>query len=99
MATKNERAAIRQLVEAALVGSKRFPVEIVGKASVMTRNEKGQITGSKMVYEVTGHGVSDAFKRNYFKRTRIEKLAAEGFNINMPRMARNSGKVVVELQA
>ncbi len=100
MANKNnERNAARERVEAVLVGSKRFPVEIVAKQNVMTRNEKGHITGVKTVYTLAGHGVSNPFKRTYFRDTRVEKLVAEGLNVTMPRVKRGSGQVIVELAA
>lgn len=92
-----QRAKIRARVEQMITASKRFPVQIVDKQVVMTRNEKGHITGSKTVYTLEGHGVSNPFKRTYFRDTRVDKLAAEGLNISMPRVKRGSGQVTVEL--
>lgn len=95
----NQNAKIRARVEQMITASKRYPVEIAEKTVTVTRNAKGHPTGSVTRYVLEGHGVKNAFKRTYFRDTRVDALAAEGINVSMPRVKRGSNQVVVELVA
>ena len=74
-------------------------VSVVSETVSRQRNERGHfIPGSGKVRVVlTGHGVSDGFKRHYFKRTRLPLIQAVAPTANLPRVKKNSGEVVLEL--
>jgi hypothetical protein len=95
MTTQSNTAAARAQVEQTLADSE---ISFVKRVS-MTRGEKGRITGSVTQYVLDGHFVSDAFRRNYMKRTRVAKLQAEGLNVQLLRKNRATGEVILQVAA
>ena len=76
-------------------------VNILNEEVIKTRAKasEGVVGETKFVYKLSGHGISDPMKRNYFKRTRIPLLNKYAHHAELRRVRKHSEDVFLEVVA